>query len=66
MRISTVSQSVTGIKNAGVPGPGQVLKHLLIGNSMKPFNHICVLFSEPLEASLRFLMLEVLNACYRL
>ena len=29
---------------------------------MKTFNHICVLFSEPLEASLRFLMMEVLNA----
>ena len=33
---------------------------------MKPFNHISVLFSEPLEASLRFLMPEVLNARYRL
>ena len=39
----------------------QVLKHLLMGNSMKPFNHISVLFSEPLEASLRFLTPEVLN-----
>ena len=33
---------------------------------MKSFNHISVSFSEPLEASLRFLTGEVLNTHYRL